>query len=42
LLPPPAVGIPGSGDNSFDNVVGVRWFTNGAFLAGIPTAGAGW
>lgn len=37
ILPPPFPGIPAPGDSTFDNALGVHWFTDGALLAPMPS-----
>jgi len=37
ILPPPFPGIPSPGDSTFDNALGVHWFTDGALLAPMPS-----
>ncbi|HEX5054659.1 MAG TPA: hypothetical protein VFZ65_22985 [Planctomycetota bacterium] len=37
LLPPPGPGVPTPGDATFDNVVGLIWYTNGFLLSSMPS-----
>ncbi len=37
ILPPPPILFPMPGDSTFDNVVGLHWYTDGATLAAMPT-----